>query len=73
MYYLLLGVAVLGIAANFSLNKVYQMRAPTTFGAILRKTIPLVLLQGLMFASLSGFSLIDSGKDSVPDSCDPEQ
>lgn len=57
MYYLLLGVAVLGITANFSLNKVYQMHAPTTFGVIMRKTIPLVLLQGLMFAALSGFSL----------------
>ena len=55
MYYLLLLLAVVGIAATFGMGKVYQLHTKPTFGVILRKTLPLTVLEGLMFLAMNGF------------------
>lgn len=61
MYYLMLLAAVAGIAASFGMGKAYQSFTKETFGVVLRKIIPMSLLEGLLFWGMNGFQLHFSG------------
>lgn len=53
-YYLMIFLAVIGIAANFALGKAYQLCMPATFGVVMRKTIPISLLSAFLFYCMGG-------------------